>query len=528
MLSRTQDVNAANGAKLPAEASRVLIVEDDIVSQEYLMGQLTRWGFVPVDAESVSAAEAVLTARGLDNFDCVITDYRMPEKSGLDLLAWIQERDSRLSTIFLTGDRQASLVAASMRGGAVELLDKPVNPPLLRAALDKAVARTRQQRAANGTVARPELGQAQRWMLDSSSLGDRASVDLYSHVRLPSGGDFFSRFELAPDRYFFLLTDVSGHDVQAAYISAYFQGIVRGMLERGASMGAIFQFFNRFLLEEWKTEKPFCPAAPGPDISLSACALSLDFQERTATTLTSGAPAAVYLTNGGYARRLGQQGSSPLGWFPDTSISAMTYGIADGGAVLMWTDGLEDLAHARGVDPLALAFCWQRARHAGAAFSVLESSVDDVLMARITLRGTAAGPGFHPLILEEYDVAEMSRLDEWMERWRRSVRLAAPNISSASEHDLTLASREAVLNALEHGCRDCPQYPVQFQIGYRPEDGLLRAWVQDPGPGHEEFLETPEDDTIPEHFGLQLIKRLPKAVKFAQSGASVTMDFALT
>jgi anti-sigma regulatory factor (Ser/Thr protein kinase) len=178
------------------------------------------------------------------------------------------------------------------------------------------------------------------------------------------------------------------------------------------------------------------------------------------------------------------------------------------------------------VDPLALAYCWQKNKASGAPFPLLESAHDDVLAARIALHGVTTVPSFHPLTLAEYEVAEMDRLDEWMERWRRSVRLAIPSISAEAEHDVTLACREAVLNALEHGCRESPQYPVTLQIGYRPHDGLLRAWVQDPGPGHDKFLETPDDVERDEHFGLELIKRLPKAVKFAQRGASVTMDFA--
>lgn len=518
----------ANGGTDRALIPRLLVVEDDIVSQEYLVGQFKRWGFVAVDAESVSAAEAILVARGLDSFDCVVTDYRMPESSGLDLLAWIQQRDPTLATILLTGDRQASLMAASFRGGAVDFLDKPVNPPQLRAAVDRAIARTRKEReTARMAAAAVEIGEAQRWMLKSAPVGDQVAVDLHFHPKLQAGGDFFTNLQLSPTHYFFLLTDVSGHDLQAAYISAYFQGIVRGMLERGTPLGQIFQFFNRFLLEEWKNHVALRPSARATDISLSASAVCLDFGERTATALTSGGPAPVYLTPGGFARRLGASGGSHLGWFADTSISAMTYGIADGGTILMWTDGLEDLAHDKSVDPLAVAYCWQKNKAAGAPFPLLEAAKDDVLAARISLLGSTPTPGFHPLVLADYEVSEMDRLDEWMERWRRSVRLAIPGISAEAEHDVALACREAVLNALEHGCRERPQYPVSFQIGFRPHDGLLRAWIQDPGPGHDKFLEAPEEEADQEHFGLELIKRLPKAVKFTQRGASVTMDFAL-
>ncbi len=375
-----------------------------------------------------------------------------------------------------------------------------------------------------------QLGQAQRWMLHSSPVGDQAVVDLYFHPKLEAGGDFFTHLQLSPTCYFFLLTDVSGHDLQAAYISAYFQGIVRGMLEHGASIGKIFQFFNHFLLEEWKKDEAFRPAAARRDISLSASAISLDLARRTATTLTSGAPAPVYLTPGGFARRLGPSGGPPLGWFQDTAISALTYGLADGGTILMWTDGLEDLAHDRGVDPLALAYCWRRSKITGAAFPMLQTSNDDVLLARIGLQGNVPDSGFHPLVLAEYEFSQAGELDLWMDRWRRSVRLAVPEITAAAEHDFALATREAVLNALEHGCRNFPQDPATLQIGYRWNDALLRVWVQDPGPGHDHFQSgvAASLDADEEHFGLQLIRSLPQAVKFEQQGAAVTMDFNVT
>jgi len=522
--------NDTNGGADTANnsVSRLLVVDDDVVSREFLTTLLTRWGFEVMDAESVRSAQRLLAARDLGTFDCVITDYRMPDLSGLDLLSWIREWDPSLATIFLTGEGRNSIVLDSFRGGVVDFLPKPVEPKLLREAIQNAVARTKKERQmARMASAVQDLGRAQRWMLNSNHGGGQSDVALFCHPKLDAGGDFFSHVQLSPSRDFFLLTDVSGHDLQAAYVSAYFQGIVRGMLERDTPPWKIFRYFNHFLLEEWQKNDTFRPGAQTREVSLSATAVSVDLQEQTATALTSGAPAPVYLTPGGYAQRLGQSGGSPLGWFPDASISALTYGIGDGGDILMWSDGLEDLAHARNVDPLAVAYRWQRAKAAGSPFPLLNESDDDVLMARIRLSGGCDPTSFHPLALEEYDAADIGKIDEWMDRWRRSVRLAIPGISESVEHDLALASREAVLNALQHGCRDCPQYPVSFQIGYRSSDNLLRTWVQDPGPGHEEHLrlDEPGDELGGAHFGLQLIKRLPRAVKFEQQGASVTMDF---
>ena len=461
----------------------VLVVDDDAVSREYIGSILTRQGFVTTCVDGVGAAQSLLTTKGVAGFECVVTDYLMPGQSGLDLLAWIKKTDPSLATILLTGQGQSSVITESLRGGAVDFLEKPVQPRELKEAVQKAVARTRHERhLARMASAVMGLAQAQRWMLHSSPTGDAASADLYFHPKLEAGGDFFSHVRLAPDQYCFLLTDVSGHDLQAAYVSAYFQGIVRGMLERETPVWKIFQFFNRFLIDDWKQEKSLRPQSATPDISLAASAVMVNFNDHTATALTS-----VHRGPGLYDDRrlcpasLGDSGGFPLGWFPELSVSALTYGIDDGGSILMWTDGLDDLANEQGVSPLALAYRWQRCKAAGQPLPMLDLSDDDVLLARIDLGRENQPKIFHPIVLEEYNAMHIGEVDTWMERWSRSLRLAIPHLTSAVEHDLCLAGREALLNALKHGCLQFPECPAMFQIGYRADSGLLRLWVQGPG-----------------------------------------------
>ena len=82
----------------------------------------------------------------------------------------------------------------------------------------------------------------------------KPEIDTFFRPKSEAGGDFLNHFGIGPHNHFVLLTDVSGHDLKAAFISAYFQGIVRGMLECDASVTKVFEFFNSFLLREWNSE----------------------------------------------------------------------------------------------------------------------------------------------------------------------------------------------------------------------------------------------------------------------------------
>ena len=148
--------NVSN-ARLPAQ--RVLVVEDDPASLSFLQFALAKHGYDVFAAEDADSAEAQLAAAGLGAFQCVVADYRMPERTGLELLAWIKGWDPTLATIIVTAESEQGLVKQSLRGGAADFLDKPVDADKYRAAVQRAVQHTqRQRRMAESETAVRELG----------------------------------------------------------------------------------------------------------------------------------------------------------------------------------------------------------------------------------------------------------------------------------------------------------------------------------------------------------------------------------
>jgi anti-sigma regulatory factor (Ser/Thr protein kinase) len=200
--------------------------------------------------------------------------------------------------------------------------------------------------------------------------------------------------------------------------------------------------------------------------------------------------------------------------------------------VLVWSDGLDDLAQSAQVCGLAAAFALLRSQRRGEEHPLIKGAQDDVLVARIGLDGEIAfEDAFAPLVLWRYRGDEASQIDAMVEYWRRSLRLAIPELSASSEHDILLATREAMLNALHHGCAGSPDLRVALHISYLPSQSLLRVIVEDPGPGHgfdpAAYAAQNADELVTEHRGLMFIHFLASEVRSLRNGATLEMDFRL-
>jgi DNA-binding NtrC family response regulator len=119
--------------------AKVLIVEDEPGMRRILTVNLGRDAHVVVEAEGASKALALLSR---EDFDVVLTDQKMPDGTGLDVLHAAQEADPTISVIFLTAVGTVELAVESMRLGAFDFLTKPFIPEVMRAAIQRASEHT--------------------------------------------------------------------------------------------------------------------------------------------------------------------------------------------------------------------------------------------------------------------------------------------------------------------------------------------------------------------------------------------------
>jgi len=87
------------------------------------------------------SAPAFLSQASAAAGGCVVTDVRMPEVSGVDLLRRLKELKSTLPVIVMTGHGDVPLAVEAMKAGAVDFIEKPFDDDVMLAAVRAALAR---------------------------------------------------------------------------------------------------------------------------------------------------------------------------------------------------------------------------------------------------------------------------------------------------------------------------------------------------------------------------------------------------
>jgi DNA-binding NtrC family response regulator len=102
----------------------ILVVDDEPAQLELLSGFLTKQGFETVLAESAEKALAIFRRAAVD---LVVTDQKMPDMSGLDLVKAMRAINPEASVIVITAYGTVDTAVAAIKSGAADYLTKPVN-----------------------------------------------------------------------------------------------------------------------------------------------------------------------------------------------------------------------------------------------------------------------------------------------------------------------------------------------------------------------------------------------------------------
>jgi two-component system response regulator FixJ len=131
---------------MPSERAVVHVIDDDEAMRQSLQFLLEAAGIAVQTHES--AAAFLKVARDVDA-GCIVTDVRMPELSGVDLLGRLRKLKIDVPVIVITGHGDIPLAVEAMKIGASDFLEKPFDDEILlksiRAALDRRERDNRQQ-----------------------------------------------------------------------------------------------------------------------------------------------------------------------------------------------------------------------------------------------------------------------------------------------------------------------------------------------------------------------------------------------
>jgi FixJ family two-component response regulator len=129
---------------LTAVAPLVFVVDDNPSVRKSLSRLLAAAGYT---VEAFASAREFLTRVPSDGPCCLVLDVRMPGLTGIELQAALAAAGRRMSIVFVTGHVDVPMSVKAMKGGAVDLLTKPIDREALLAAIVRAVAKDTEDRS---------------------------------------------------------------------------------------------------------------------------------------------------------------------------------------------------------------------------------------------------------------------------------------------------------------------------------------------------------------------------------------------
>jgi len=509
---------------------KVLVVDDDKVTRRLLAGALEKYGYAVAVAANADEASKIIQEKESRNFVCAVVDYRMPGKDGLEFLTWLRKQDETLSAIMLTAEGDKSLVASILREGAVDFLEKPVELNTFRESVSNGETITlEKRRLADTDSAVNAVGEDQLQLLGVDNISEGQGIKICYCPVCQAGGDFIGVFDTKDGSKRIIAGDVSGHDLRAAYFSTFSQGVLRGMMHHDASDQQIFSFFNKFLNNEWNKNTTNQSLT-----SVALCGIEVNPETHSIKVVNSGFPTPYLVEKDGKTCQIGI-GTGPLGWFDDDNFEIDIIRGREGCSIYLWSDGLEDFAVDNGISVFALAHRLFTIGDPVARKNELKDATDDVLLIRFDMDKKEAGENHSaeiPILNkrikgDQIDIVDVSQ--EWIES---SLKYALPEIGTDKLYDIIICIREALLNALTHGCKGLPDNFCDLRITYKPTSKVIRIRVKDSGDGHDfNYLEDAGDanreepDPTKRNTGFILLRELPDNIITESRGRFLTMDF---
>jgi two-component system, NtrC family, response regulator PilR len=152
---------------------RLLVVDDEPDLRTLYELSLLREGYEVDSAAGVAEGLALLAA---GTYNAVITDMKLPDGSGLDVLRWLEQRGRSEKTLVITAFGSAENAVEALKAGAYDYLTKPVDLRQFRLVVASALGRTPPDREERRAPPRSPLGAMDRLVGGSAALHEVRSL----------------------------------------------------------------------------------------------------------------------------------------------------------------------------------------------------------------------------------------------------------------------------------------------------------------------------------------------------------------
>ncbi|MCD8739220.1 sigma-54 dependent transcriptional regulator [Mucilaginibacter roseus] len=165
--------------------AKILLVEDDTTFSQILQGFLPRNGHEVVAVNNIRNALAQLDDQA---FDLLLLDYRLPDGTGLEVMAHAHNKGLKTPAVMMTSFNDVRTAVKAIQAGAADYITKPVNPDELLMILKSALSEKSDQK--EETVKTTKSAQAGTTSYPGFIKGTSAESDkLYEYIDLVAPTD---------------------------------------------------------------------------------------------------------------------------------------------------------------------------------------------------------------------------------------------------------------------------------------------------------------------------------------------------
>lgn len=341
-------MSATNNPKIS-----IVFVDDEPSILSALRRELHAWDAghgVEIKTVSSGAEALALLEREAESVAIVVSDLKMPQMLGSDLLLMVRDRYPEIVTMLLTGYSETTEVMKAVKAGIYSYILKPWEPDYLKGELEKALDNRSIKLELKAQRARVEeelrwAGEMQRAILKPnlrSTKGIEVRVSYRPVPELFCGGDYYDVINLPGGKFLLLLGDVSGHGIKGAFITGIMKAIIypeyiRTLQTTAFSPGAFLSWLNGRLHFELRS-------AAGLFVTMFAGIIDPDAKRLVYANAGHNEP---YILTAWNKSKL-QKGGAPLGVGPDQKYEDHGVELRQGDHILAYTDGLVECGVADG------------------------------------------------------------------------------------------------------------------------------------------------------------------------------------
>jgi serine phosphatase RsbU (regulator of sigma subunit) len=272
-----------------------------------------------------SAEDALLY--GIRQFDLVLSDVRLPGKSGLELIGEIKEFDDSLPVILMTGMSDFNTAVSAIREGASDFIVKPFIIEQLLVSVHRAMERhilmMENKRLFNEIAAKNVQLEDLNQVVNARNAQMESDIDIACNLlesifpklfpeingvifdfRMSPyekiSGDFFEVTPMEDGKFMFIIADVCGHGVPAALYSALVKSTMMVKKEQFLSTADFITRINSYLISSHKMMIYTYVALFCGIFDMVKCEL---------TYCNAGIPAPLFLKSDGEHKRLESTGT---------------------------------------------------------------------------------------------------------------------------------------------------------------------------------------------------------------------------